>query len=140
MLFYARKNNLTQIDKSIIHENHTKVDLTNENRAAFYVYACIVEIRIRRFYKYLLEILDECTGTTQRACVESWVERECKDELTMHRYHRLYTGCVECLLLRRTKRSLYGSNPVFCSIAIKPLAPEPGGPHPLVCFWTPIYA
>ena len=53
-----------------------------------------------------------------------------KDELTMHRYNRLYTGCVECLLLRRTKPSLDRSDPVFCSIAIKPLALEPGGPHP----------
>ncbi len=34
------------------------------------------------------------------------------------------------MLLRRTKRSLDWSNPVLCSIAIKPLAPEPGGPHP----------
>ena len=34
------------------------------------------------------------------------------------------------MLLRRTKRSLDWSNSVFCSIAIKPLAPEPGGPHP----------
>jgi len=86
------KINLRQIDKSIIHENHTKVDLTNENSAAFYVHACIVEIRIRRFYKHLLETLCACTGKTQREFVESWIERERKDELTMHCYHRLYTG------------------------------------------------
>ena len=44
------------------------------------------------FYKYLLEILYEYAGTTPRAFVESWIERECKDALAMHRYNRLYTG------------------------------------------------
>ena len=38
----------------------------------------VVELRIRCFYKYLLETLCECTGKTQRAFVESWIERECK--------------------------------------------------------------
>ena len=28
----------------------------------------------------------------EREFVESWIERECKDALTMHRYNRLYTG------------------------------------------------
>jgi hypothetical protein len=56
----------------------------------------------------------------ERECVESWSKRECKDALTMHRYHRLYTGCVQCSLLRRTKRSLYESSPVFCCMAIQP--------------------
>jgi len=82
------------------------------------------------FYKYLLDILGACTSTTQRAFVESWIKRECKDELTMHRYNRRYTGRGECLLLRRTQRSLDKAAPVFRSIAIKPLPPEPGGPHP----------
>ena len=55
----------------------------------------------------------------QRAFVESWIERECKDELTMHRCNRLYKGGVERWLLRRTQRNLYGSKPVFCSMAIE---------------------
>jgi hypothetical protein len=75
--------------------------------------------RIRRFYKNLLETFCACTGKTQRAFVESWIECECKDELTMHRCNRLYKGGVERWLLRKTQRNLYGSKPVFCSMAIE---------------------
>ena len=52
---------------------------------------------------------------TQCAFVESWIECECKDELTMHRCNRLYKGGVERWLLRRTPRNLY--SPARCGMA-----------------------
>jgi rubrerythrin len=50
----------------------------------------------------------------------------------MHRCNRLDKGGVERWLLRRTPRSLYGSNPVFCSIAIELYRQKFGDYLPLI--------